>query len=214
MNSLRNPAINTSLEEVLTRDRLEKYLEAASGDLDHALSLYERNSRIAEAFYTPLQTLEICLRNRIHRNLSLAYGSRWFEANSVPLQSDVRRDIDRAKAAILQSRKLITTGRIVAELNFGSWVSLLGPRYDATLWRTSLFSAFRETGRNMRRDRVHRRLNALRRLRNRIAHHEPIFHRDLETDHAEVIETIRWMSADTADWAMLTSRFPEVFRAG
>ncbi|MFO0437906.1 MAG: hypothetical protein ACK5YD_05205, partial [Phenylobacterium sp.] len=63
-------------------------------------------------------------------------------------------------------------------------------------------------------DRVHRRLNALRRLRNRIAHHEPIFHRDLETDHAEVIEAIRWMSADTADWAMLTSRFPEVFRAG
>jgi hypothetical protein len=43
---------------------------------------------------------------------------------------------------------------------------------------------------------------------------EPIFHRDLETDHAEVIEAIRWMSADTADWAMLTSRFPEVFRAG
>lgn len=213
MNSSRSPAIDASLAEILTRERLGKYLEAASGDLDRALSLYERNSRLAEAFYTPLQTLEICLRNRIYRNLSGAYGSGWFEADSAPLQSDIRQDIRRAKDVVSKSRKVVTPGRIVAELSFGSWVGLLGPRYDATLWRGSLFSAFNETGRNMRRDRVHRRLNALRRLRNRIAHHEPIFHRDLEADHAEVIEAIRWMSVDAADWVRRLSRFPEVFRA-
>ena len=213
MNSLRNPAIDASLAEVLTRERLGKYLKAASGDLDRALALYERNSRLAEAFYTPLQTLEICLRNRIHRTLSTTYGSEWFEAASAPLQSDIRQDIRRAKEVVSKSRKAETPGRIVAELNFGSWIGLLGPRYDATLWRGSLFRAFNGYGRNMRRDRVHRRLNALRRLRNRIAHHEPIFHRDLETDHAEVIEAIRWMSLEAADWVQSMSRFPEVFRA-
>lgn len=87
------------------------------------------------------------------------------------------------------------------------------PRYDGTLWRSCLFRGFTENGRGMKRDRVHRRFNALRRFRNRIAHHEPIFHRDLPAVHGEVIEGIGWMSEDTSAWALHTSRFPAIFSA-
>jgi hypothetical protein len=112
---------------------------------------------------------------------------------------------------LAQSRKAITLGAVVAELSFGFWVSLLGPRYDATLWRASLYRAFRENGARMKRDRVHGRFNALRRFRNRIAHHEPIFLNNLANTHAEIIEATNWMCSDTAAWTLHISRFAIVF---
>ena len=60
---------------------------------------------------------------------------------------------------------------------------------------------------------VHGRLNAIRRFRNRVAHHEPIFHRPLEELHEEIMETIGWMCPNTAAWARHHSRFPAVFAA-
>ena len=49
-------------------------------------------------------------------------------------------------------------------------------------------------------------MNALRRLRNRIAHHEPIFQKDLRLMHDETIEAIRWLCPITAAWADTNSR--------
>ena len=46
-------------------------------------------------------------------------------------------------------------------------------------------------------------------LRNRIAHHEPIFRRDLARDHAQLLELIGWMCADRQTWAAGGSRTPE-----
>jgi hypothetical protein len=39
-----------------------------------------------------------------------------------------------------------------------------------------------------------------RKLRNRIAHHEPIFSRDIHEDHARVNELIAWRCQYTAGW--------------
>lgn len=120
-----------------------------------------------------------------------AYGADWITGNACPLHADARDEIERT------GEKLKKPGHsqsdFVAELSFGFWVGLLGPRYDATLWRRALFRAFLAGG-GRRRTIVHGRFNALRRFRNRIAHHEPIFHLDLETFHSETIEAIGWMS--------------------
>jgi hypothetical protein len=83
-------------------------------------------------------------------------------------------------------------GKVIAELKFAFWVGLVGPQYDATIWRKCLYKAFRSVGGKRRKD-IHSRLNALRRFRNRIAHHEPIFHKPIKVTHIEVIETVRWM---------------------
>jgi hypothetical protein len=208
---LRTAEINRSLEKSLSIERLDKYLVASGRNLHKALELYERNNRLSEAFYSPLQSMEICLRNTLHRCLETTYGHDWFQNGKPPLERDALQSIWDAVADLQQAKKMITGGAIVAELHFGFWVGLLAARYDATLWRQSLYVAFRENGARIKRDRVHKRFNALRRFRNRVAHHEPIFLNDLPTRHAEIIEATSWMCAHTAAWALHQSRFSIVF---
>ena len=206
---MRTVLTNEALERTLTRERLEKYLTATAQDLDAALKLYEENTRLSEAFYTPLQCVEICLRNSLHQHLTEIYEEDWCSNGKPPLNSESRRMIVDAVEALKKSKNGVSPGRVVAELKFAFWVGLLGPRYDATLWRGVLHKAFRAQG-GRPRSMVHGRFNAIRRFRNRVAHHEPIFDRPLMQIHTEIIEAIRWMDRETADWAAHHSRFEDV----
>jgi len=205
---LRTEAINASLTRTISSVRLTRYLSENNDDLGKALNLYERNTRLSEAFYTPLQCLEVCLRNTVDIQMINAYGVDWFQNGCAPLSNDARRAIYEAYQEIKKDPP-IPAGDVVAELKFSFWVGLLGPGYDATLWRKALYKGF-QVGKGQKRSDVHRRLNALRRFRNRVAHHEPIFIRDLKATHDEIIEAIGWMCLDTKAWASHHSRVPQV----
>jgi hypothetical protein len=120
--------------------------------------------------------------------------------------------IFEAVEELKKDRRGVSPGRVVAELKFGFWVGLLGPHYDATLWRKCLYPAFLAAGGRPRKT-VHGRFNAIRRFRNRIAHHEPIFHLQPIKTHQEIIEAIGWMCRHTAAWSLHHSRFPLVAAA-
>jgi len=77
-------------------------------------------------------------------------------------------------------------GHVVAELNFGFWVSLLNKEYETALWRrrgfiTATFPAIPRDGRGRHGRKVRNRralsarLNRILDLRNRVFHHEPIW---------------------------------------
>jgi hypothetical protein len=149
----------------VTRERLEKYLSATGQDLDAALKLYEENTRLSEAFYTPLQSVEICLRNCLQEQLTAQYGDEWYRDSEAPLNEDSRRMIVDVIEELRKDRKRVIPGQVVAELKFAFWVGLLGPRYDAILWRRVLYKAFLAEG-GKPRSVVHGRLNAIRRFRN------------------------------------------------
>lgn len=112
---------------------------------------------------------------------------------------------------------------IVATLSFGFWISLLGPggrtatgrkaNYEMTLWRPALRAAFAHRAPLTRRQ-VHRPLNDLRALRNRIAHHEPILGRNLLNDHERILEICGWMSPATRAWVEHHSQVVTVIEAG
>jgi hypothetical protein len=206
---LRTVLTNEALEKTLTRERLSKYLEVAHQDLDKAIGLYEKNTRISEAFYTPLQCLEVCLRNSLNAQLANRFGDEWFRDPQVPLNNDSTRMIFDAVEELKRDRRETSPGKVIAELKFSFWVGLIGPQYDATIWRTCLYKAFLPGGGKPRKV-VHSRLNALRRFRNRIAHHEPIFHKPIKVTHIEILETIGWMCKHTAAWAEHHSRFDDV----
>ena len=199
--------MNLSLAQSISRVRLEKYIHASNGDLDLALTAYERNTRLSEELYTPLQSLEICLRKFLSGRLVAQFGDDWL-ANS-PLANDALEEIAEIRSSF-QSGSENSPDKIIADLRFVFWVGLTGPRYDSTLWRMTLYKAFVARG-GLPRNQVHGRLNALRRLRNRIAHHEPIFHRPLDAFHEEIIEAIGWMCPDTAAWTLQHSRFKAVY---
>lgn len=203
---MRTAEINEFLKITISLKRLDKYLTSVDGDLDLALKLYEENTRLSEAFYTPLQCLEVSLRNTLNDRLCATYGADWPINGKPPLEEGSKLSIQEILDSFDKNGWPYDTDSLVAELNFGFWVGLLGKPYDATLWRQTLFKGFQATSGKKRSD-VHGRFNALRRFRNRVAHHEPIFDRPLEQLHTEIIEAIAWMCKHTSAWAVSQSRF-------
>jgi len=206
---MRNERINGSLAASISIERLEKYLADQDHNLDAALRLYEWNMSLSEAFYTPLQCLEVCLRNKIHARMCDVYGDWLTDQTAAPLNDFSRRMINEAISNVDGN---VTPGSIVAEAKFGFWVGLLAPQYDASIWRRALSQRF-QVGQKRSRRQVHGRFNAIRRFRNRVAHHEPIFHRPVAQLHDEIIDAIGWMCADTQAWAAHHSRVPDLLNS-
>ena len=169
------------LEASLSPERLRPYLRATLGDRQEAVRLHVRNTALSAAFYGPLQGLEVTLRNALHRQLVKRYGPAWYDNPRTALD---RGAVERVRAARSEQGRPRHGAHslIVATLSFGFWISLLGPggrtatgrkaNYEMTLWRPALRAAFAHRAPLTRRQ-VHRPLNDLRALRNRIAHHEP-----------------------------------------
>ncbi|MCK9506370.1 MAG: hypothetical protein M0Q95_19590 [Porticoccaceae bacterium] len=219
-HSFFNDEVLAALERSLSPDRINTYVNKAHGDKVLALQLYTWNTAISAAFYGPLQGLEVALRNAMHRELTIRYGDAWYDNPAAGLDAGGLQRLESAKTSLLRSKCLIGPSRVVAELPFGFWVSLLGrggravppdtgrKNYEMTLWRPALHRAFSHSRLNRRR--AHQPLDYLRTFRNRIAHHEPIFNRHLEQDYHSILEVTGWICPKTAEWIRLYSRVPEL----
>jgi hypothetical protein len=196
------------------------YIQAAGGDRKKALRLYTWNTAVSAAFYGPLQGLEVALRNAAHRQLSISYGPAWYDNPACGLDAGTLDRIDGARSSLNRGKYPIDPPHMVAELPFGFWVSLLGKGgrapapdtgkkdYEKTLWRKCLYKAFPYA--RLSRSQAHTPLDYLRTLRNRIAHHEPIFGRHLEADIRSIISVSGWICPKTADWIAHHSRVEEL----
>src|SRR4051794_14286385 len=102
------------LEEALSLERFGRYLAWAGGDRRRALELYALNTRLSEALYTPLQMLEVALRNRVHAVLSAARHPRWFEEPGFLLAPHQEAQVHEALADLAREGKEPTPGRVVA----------------------------------------------------------------------------------------------------
>jgi hypothetical protein len=97
---------------------------------------------------------------------------------------------------------------VAAQLTFGFWVNLLSQRHDRHFWVPVLHQAF--PGHHGRRRDLHDNLEAMCHLRNRIMHHEPVFHRDLAADHSKIYRLISYIQPYTTAWMREFDRVPEV----
>lgn len=172
------PAAQNAIIKTLSQPRLSKYLEAAEGDAARALDLYVGNSLVNMAFFGDLHYTEVVLRNRFNEQLTAAYGDQWFTA--------------------------VPPRKVVAELTFGFWVYLTDPNLEHTLWIPALHKAFLPNKPPKRAD-LNRDLEKLRQLRNRVAHHEPIFMMNLVLLHRLLCEVTKRLCPDTAHWMMANS---------
>lgn len=204
------------LEASFSSDRMGTYLAAAQGDRERAARLYAWNTAVSAAFYGSLQALEVALHNAMHVQLSNPYGEDWYDNAGAGLD---RRSLERIADAKRELRRRgygVRPSRMLAELSFGFWVSLLGSggrlpssrsraSYEMTLWRPALRKAFPHRGR-LTRAQAHGPLDELRKLQNRIAHHEPIFANDLSKDYERILELAGWISPGTRGWIERHSR--------
>jgi hypothetical protein len=204
-----------ALEITLSPDRFGRYINDVGGDKTGALRRYVFNTAVSEAFYTPLQGLEVSLRNAFNLQLNNAFGADWYAAGRVAaFEHPLPVMLAEAEAELVSQDKAVTQGGVVAELSFGFWVNMLGPRYDPSLWRPALRKAFPNRPRGTERKQIGKALNSIRRLRNRVAHHEPILMRNLRRDHRDILDLIAWICPHTAEWVAAHSRVIPILDAG
>jgi len=104
---------------------------------------------------------------------------------------------------------------VIAEFDFWILAQHSYQRFHSTLWLPSLHKAFPHA--TAPRSIIHLRLEVIRRLRNRIAHHEPILtsHNEVYTGFKDqpyialssILECVEWVSEDAALWLKAQSRY-------
>lgn len=203
--------------------RLEAY-RAGGNDLD-MLARYYWNIALGESLYPALSGLEVTLRNNIHQSGARFFtNDRWFDDPRVlPLQTREQTQLADAKQELTRRGRPLEVGRIIAELPFAFWTGLLNAPYERQLWdpRTALGllpNAFPFVPNRYRsRQPLFDRVNKVRFLRNRIAHHEPIWNwtrPSLAVQHREIIETIGWMNPALQRTIQRADRFDAVAARG
>lgn len=208
----------TSLHTIIPEIRLERYRQDPPNDL-HMLTNYFWNIALSEALYPTLHAVEIALRNTIHTTLTNRYQTNEWWDRPYTLHTNQWNQLDRKRQDYLRDHGVpITPDLLIAELNFGFWVIILSGPHVARLWRWKHFQlvdqAFPYRSGTMLHD-IHLRFNAIRRLRNRVMHHECIFDRqDLRRDHADIHEAIQWISPDLHVGIHAVDNFHEVYDLG
>jgi hypothetical protein len=91
----------------------------------------------------------------------------------------------------------VTPAAVQREVTLGFWVTLLGSGcdYETQLWRP-MAAGF--PGYQGPRLPLWRRLDHLRKLRNKVAHQEPIGHRRLEKDRESILTAVGYVSPAVA----------------
>ena len=194
----------------LSQPRLAPYLAAAGGGtVRDGLRLYQWNVELSGAVYEALHIFEVVLRNAMDTQLSawnaiqtnaatgLTYGADWLMEPARLLTrlagGDITKAVDRARNA---SRKGKPGGRVpghpdvLAQLSFGTWRFLLPSRDPGRLllWRQALASSFPHL--TVRPAALVQQVDSIYRLRNRVAHLEPLLRSGLVQNEIKAMRAV------------------------
>ena len=206
---------NKTLERIISKERLSPYLAKHNESWEKALEHYKANIRISESFYSGISILEIGLRNNIDLQLRRRYQSiQWFDEEAF-IKDVTSFQIDKiqdARKTILKEKQQITPGKLIAELPFGFWTSLFDSRFERILWKDLRLAFPRCPKVERQRRNVSSKLNSIRKLRNRIFHHESIAwsYNALIAYKVEILEGIDWLNGDLTEYFSDTIRIEEV----
>lgn len=197
---------------IISQERLGKYLVAAGHNPDRALALYGWNIQLSESFFPVLSAAEVCLRNIVVTRLIALYGLQWWNdpVFLAQIKSAGKRIVKTASDKVAKGG-VVTSGKMTAELNFGFWVNMLLPRHQAVFW-TNLHSDFPDLPAAVTYSHLYVRCDAVREFRNRVFHHEPILHRDITAEYSKIMELIQWLSLEKATWIRPYARVMTVVR--
>ena len=203
-----NQSIVDAVKIAISPARIATY-ETATGvtavDDLAALQLYAWNAQVSGALLTPLHICEVVVRNAVATALESVYGSQWpwstvFERSlpNPPVGYNPRSDLIHTR------RKASSTGKVIPELKFVFWQKMFTQRHDTRLWIPHLQAVLpnMDVTKNLtdRRKLIYDDLEQIRFLRNRIAHHEPIFTRILADDYRKIVELVGFRCTITATW--------------
>ncbi|MGK5024495.1 hypothetical protein [Janthinobacterium sp. RB2R34] len=167
-----------------------------------ALDIYVWNALVSGAFFSALHICEVVIRNAAAHALELKYGANW------PWHMGFERSLTTwAKGELQSARQGIpvgSTGKVIAGLKFAFWCKMFTAGQDQHLWNAHMHAVFPHlplpltvaAGRQV----IHDDLEALRGLRNRIAHHEPVIGYPLIALQARMQRLLKLRCGHTGAW--------------
>lgn len=220
--------------------RFAPYLREAHGDIDHARELYLWAADLAGALFSTIAFVEVGLRNSMDRKLRAwndqqgpEYRMDWaLGKGAAPLLYDLVTHKSLAVAqnfAREQSRlrpkthprrlAVVTHDDVVSHFMFGTWVYLIKPRVwnqpqqCQQLWQECLSDAFpyadpSDSG----RERLASQLDRVRKLRNRVAHHENLLSVDVRWRLRDMLGILALIDPKLPDLAMQGNRVRSLVR--
>ncbi len=207
---LYDPALLQALESALSKPRFLAYVEAAKGDRKLATNLYLWNSRISKSFLFPLNIAEVSMRNAMHFAFSQEFGGTWIF--NPPFALTAESEASRQKA-LLRLQDHPSADDVVAALTFDFWSNLFRREYRALWERPGLLNrTFPHLPTGHGRHEVQLRVAAINRLRNRIAHHEPVHTLDHRAEHDNILGLIALRCPTLKDWVRRCSTVMAVVR--
>lgn len=190
---------------VLSAPRFARYLHETNGDKVTALELYRWNLQMSSSLLAPLSIFEVTIRNAISEAIEATYGPLWPWSQSflISLPNPAHLFSPRNELLTLRS-KHPTAGKIIADTKFAFWQSMFTARHDAAIWNHHFFKVLPNANQGLSvqvaRKIAHDSMNSVRELRNRIAHHEPIFGRNIIDEFGMIKKLIGWRSSEVLGW--------------
>jgi hypothetical protein len=206
----------------LSDHRLDSFRNVYSdASTQKVLSLYFMTQIHASFLFTPLQYLEVALRNRIFYSVRDFYAkpqnvppgcdpNRWlFWLPQAETTKKLIREAERNALREVKNRE-VHEGDIISRLTLGTWVMLLYEQSDPNsklhFWRFTAKDIFPNAPKRKQSFILHR-LKEIKSLRNRLFHFEPIWDtrkckdvkdvfNALEMKYNFILDTIQWLSND------------------
>ena len=220
--------------------RFAPYLREAHGDIDRARELYLWAADLAGALFSTIAFVEVGLRNAMDRKLrawndqqGMDYGEDWaLRKGAAPLLYDlvthkslaVAQNFAREQSRLrpkTHPRRLaaVTHDDVVSHFMFGTWVYLIKPRvWDQPqqcqqLWQECLSDAFPYAdSSDSGRERLADQLDRVRKLRNRVAHHENLLSVDIRWRLRDMLGILALIDPKLPDLAMQGNRVRSLVR--
>ncbi len=206
----------TDFQNIVSSERLQRYLDACDGDQEKTLDLYRANVRVSLEMFAIVGAFEIALRNAIDKVMHLIRAD-WLRDAVLPGGFfDVPQCRDHAQIIRFAYNKLIskhiyTHSHLLAKMEFGIWKYMFSsPQYRAS--GRILLRIFPNKPTSTRQIQynnttIFNELDHVNSLKNRIAHHEPICFptgkSEITTDYikwiyAKIEMLFNWMGIDAA----------------
>ena len=202
------------LSVAFSSQRLKRYKNLYDGDETKIVAHYKSNLALSESLYTSLSVFEVTLRNALSKEMKQMMGREdWYSVfPSNPALKSLTSEVTVAIRHISQRGEMVSPDKVIAELTFGFWVTLLNSEYELTLWKGLRLAFPHMPKKDRKRKNVSSPCNALRKLRNRVFHHESIcWDLDYITNiHNRLVMMLGWMNADMPAWLEEIDNFNKV----
>ncbi len=172
-------------EKLFSAKRMQKYLAACNNDTRRAMTLYRYNLQLSQEMFTIISCFEVVLRNLIDKEMVSLHGSDWLRDAILPngaLCNDrrvenTRKIIEKVYNGLMREDNY-SHSKLLSEMEFGIWKYMFSNAAYALMGQRLLriFPNKPISSRQHRYDNtyVFQELDYINKLRNRIAHHEPI----------------------------------------